>query len=229
MPGSSEHQTGLSIDVSSDSVGCALEESFGATADGKWLAKNCHKYGFIIRYPKNKTKITGYSYEPWHIRYVGRKLATYLYKNDLTLEEYYETTTVDQQIKEPQGQIRDVAEDDKNETEIKTAPTPNPNHKASSTTRQYSNVTATKAPATKRPSATRKPAKKTTPKPAAKTPAPTKQQDTSQEGSQTPSTTVEQTPSQDVSSETAGTVEQDTTSESRQTEDISEEIDLGVE
>ena len=77
-PGSSEHQTGLTLDVSSESVGCALEESFGDTSDGKWLAKNCHKYGFIIRYPKDKTKITGYSYEPWHIRYVGRKLATYL-------------------------------------------------------------------------------------------------------------------------------------------------------
>lgn len=88
-PGSSEHQTGLTIDVSAKSVNYRLDQSFGDTKEGKWLAKNAHLYGFIIRYPYGKTKITGYSYEPWHIRFVGKAVATYLYENELTLEEYY--------------------------------------------------------------------------------------------------------------------------------------------
>lgn len=92
MPGSSEHQTGLTIDVSAQSVSYRLDQSFGDTKEGKWLAKHCHEYGFIIRYPYDKEKITGYSYEPWHIRYVGTTVAAYLYKNNLTLEEYYGVT-----------------------------------------------------------------------------------------------------------------------------------------
>lgn len=88
-PGYSEHQSGLSIDVSARSNNNALTARFGSTKEGIWLAKNCYKYGFIIRYPKGKEAITGYSYEPWHIRYVGVELATYLTKNNLTLEEYY--------------------------------------------------------------------------------------------------------------------------------------------
>ena len=88
-PGSSEHQTGLTIDISASSVNCLLTERLGDTKEGKWIAKNAHKYGYIVRYPKNKSRITGYSYEPWHIRYVGVNVATYLYKNKLTLEEYY--------------------------------------------------------------------------------------------------------------------------------------------
>lgn len=88
-PGSSEHQTGLTIDISAQSVGCQLSQAFGDTKEGKWVAKNAHKYGYIVRYPDGKSKITGYHYEPWHIRYVGIPVATYLYKNKLTLEEYY--------------------------------------------------------------------------------------------------------------------------------------------
>lgn len=88
-PGSSEHQTGLTIDVSVSVLNCLLTERLASTKEGKWLIKNAHKYGYIIRYPKGKSKITGYSYEPWHIRYVGVTVATYLYKNELTLEEYY--------------------------------------------------------------------------------------------------------------------------------------------
>lgn len=88
-PGSSEHQTGLTIDISASSVSCKLTALLSTTKEGKWVAKNAHKYGFIIRYPKGKSKITGYSFEPWHIRYVGTAVATYLYKNKLTLEEYY--------------------------------------------------------------------------------------------------------------------------------------------
>lgn len=88
-PGCSEHQSGLSIDVSSPSADYRLEEDFADTPEGQWLEKNSYKYGFIIRYPKDKSEITGYAYEPWHIRFVGKKLALYLYRNNITLEEYY--------------------------------------------------------------------------------------------------------------------------------------------
>lgn len=87
--GSSEHQTGLTIDLSTRSIGYDLVEALAHTKEGKWLEKNCYKYGFIIRYPKGKEKITGYKYEPWHIRYVGKNMAKYLYQKNLTLEEYY--------------------------------------------------------------------------------------------------------------------------------------------
>lgn len=70
-PGESEHQTGLAMDISSRSNGFELNEAFGSTADGKWVQDNAYKYGFIIRYPKNKEDITKYEYEPWHLRYVG--------------------------------------------------------------------------------------------------------------------------------------------------------------
>lgn len=88
IPGQSEHQTGLSMDVSSATVNYRLVTSFGETPEGIWLRENCHLYGFIIRYPKDKTDITGYQYEPWHIRYVGVEDATAIMLNDLTLEEY---------------------------------------------------------------------------------------------------------------------------------------------
>ncbi len=88
-PGTSEHQTGLAIDVSSLSAGLELTESFASTDEGIWLAKNCWKYGYILRYPKEKEKITGYAYEPWHIRYVGKKLAKEIYDSGLCMEEYY--------------------------------------------------------------------------------------------------------------------------------------------
>ena len=81
-PGHSEHQTGLAFDLNS------LDDNFGNTKEGKWLANNCHKYGFIIRYPKNKQSITGYQYEPWHVRYLGVDVATKVYNSGLCLEEY---------------------------------------------------------------------------------------------------------------------------------------------
>lgn len=87
-PGESEHQTGLAIDVSSPAVGYQLSEEFGDTKEGRWLRANAHRHGFIIRYPKNKEQITGYQYEPWHLRYVGPKIAGEIYKNGITLEEY---------------------------------------------------------------------------------------------------------------------------------------------
>lgn len=92
VPGTSEHQTGLAIDVSSERSRYKLTTSFGTTPEGIWLAKNAHRYGYIIRYPKDKYEVTGYAYEPWHIRYVGKPLATYLYENNLTLDEYYNYT-----------------------------------------------------------------------------------------------------------------------------------------
>jgi len=87
--GHSEHQTGLAADINS------LYTSFINTKEGKWLNDNCYKYGFIIRYPKGKSDITGYMYEPWHIRYVGVELATKLYNggNWITLEEYFGITS----------------------------------------------------------------------------------------------------------------------------------------
>ena len=81
-PGHSEHQTGLTIDCNS------INDEFGYTDEAFWLAKHAHEYGFIIRYEKDKEDITGYQYEPWHIRYVGSEAATYMYENHLCLEEY---------------------------------------------------------------------------------------------------------------------------------------------
>lgn len=90
-PGTSEHQTGLAIDVSCASINYSLVNSFASTPEGIWLKENCWRFGFILRYPKDKESITGYAYEPWHIRYVGVPLAYYLYQNNLTLDEYYGT------------------------------------------------------------------------------------------------------------------------------------------
>jgi D-alanyl-D-alanine carboxypeptidase len=92
VPGTSEHQTGLSIDVSAKSENFNLDDNFASSPEGKWLADNAYKYGYIIRYPKGNEDITGYAFEPWHIRYVGEELANYLYTNKLTLEEYYQYT-----------------------------------------------------------------------------------------------------------------------------------------
>ncbi|MBP1931647.1 M15 family metallopeptidase [Ammoniphilus resinae] len=88
VPGHSEHQTGLAIDVSSAVVNYTLEEPFGETKEGKWLAAHAADFGFIIRYPKGMEKITGYAYEPWHIRYVGPKVAVQIQHLGITLEEY---------------------------------------------------------------------------------------------------------------------------------------------
>lgn len=87
-PGQSEHQTGLAMDVTSASVNFGLEESFGNTAEGKWLKENAPDFGFIIRYSKDKENITKYSYEPWHIRYVGKEAARAITDRNITLEEY---------------------------------------------------------------------------------------------------------------------------------------------
>ena len=88
-PGYSEHQTGLAMDVEGEStLGTGLTAQFGESPEGIWLAENCHRFGFIIRYPKDKKSITGYIYEPWHIRYVGREAAQEIHELDVTFEEY---------------------------------------------------------------------------------------------------------------------------------------------
>ena len=90
IPGTSEHQTGLAMDISSKSAKFQLEPIFGETNEGKWVAKHAHEFGFVIRYLEDKTETTEYSYEPWHLRYVGNPYATYIYKHHLTLEEAME-------------------------------------------------------------------------------------------------------------------------------------------
>lgn len=90
QPGKSEHQTGLAIDVSCEAVGYNLSSDFGETPEGLWLAEHAYEYGFIIRYQKDKTDITGYNYEPWHIRYVGKEIADELQTSGETLDQYYE-------------------------------------------------------------------------------------------------------------------------------------------
>lgn len=86
-PGYSEHQSGLAFDLNS------LEFSFGETPEGKWLASHCHEYGFIIRYPYDKEDVTGYMYEPWHVRYLGTETAAKVYESGLCLEEYLDITS----------------------------------------------------------------------------------------------------------------------------------------
>lgn len=85
-PGFSEHQTGLALDIVSDGV---QGNEFENTDEFKWLQENAHKYGFILRYPKDKEYITGYNYESWHYRYVGEELATKVKESGLTYDEYY--------------------------------------------------------------------------------------------------------------------------------------------
>ena len=89
-PGHSEHQTGLAFDLNT------IDDSFGYTAEGKWVEQNCYKYGLILRYPKGTEDKTGYLYESWHLRYVGKDLALKLYNNGnwITMEEYFNLTSV---------------------------------------------------------------------------------------------------------------------------------------
>lgn len=84
--GHSEHQTGLAIDIDNTKTSYT---NFENTNEFEWIKNNCYKYGFILRYPKDKEHITGYIYEPWHYRYVGTEISEYIYKNNLAYEEYY--------------------------------------------------------------------------------------------------------------------------------------------
>ncbi len=87
-PGHSEHQSGLAFDLNH------IAHNFAYLPEGIWVAENCHKYGFIVRYPKDKQHITGYIYEPWHIRYIGVEKATAVYESGLCLEEFLGITSV---------------------------------------------------------------------------------------------------------------------------------------
>jgi LAS superfamily LD-carboxypeptidase LdcB len=86
-PGFSEHQTGLAVDIGTKESGLTIH--FENTKAFQVLKENAHLFGFILRYPKNKESITGYAYEPWHFRYVGTNIATIIYENNITLEEYF--------------------------------------------------------------------------------------------------------------------------------------------
>lgn len=88
VPGHSEHQTGLAMDISGSDGKCAASDCFAGTKEAKWLAGHAAEHGFIIRYPKGKEDITGYQYEPWHLRYVGTKAAKEIMEKGVTLEEY---------------------------------------------------------------------------------------------------------------------------------------------
>lgn len=94
-PGTSEHQTGLSFDATSVKEKCHLEICFADTPEGQWIKNNSYKYGFIIRYPDGKESVTGYQYEPWHLRYVGIELATELQKTGQTMEEFFGLASIE--------------------------------------------------------------------------------------------------------------------------------------
>lgn len=87
-PGHSEHQTGLAFDIN------VVNDSFAGTPEAIWVAENAHKYGFIVRYPESKQSITGYKYEPWHLRYLGKQTAEAVFDSGLCLEEYLGITSV---------------------------------------------------------------------------------------------------------------------------------------
>lgn len=85
-PGHSEHQTGLSVDVDNSKISY---NKFETTNEFTWMQNNAYKYGFILRYPKGKEFITGYVYESWHYRYVGKEIANYIHEHNITFDEYY--------------------------------------------------------------------------------------------------------------------------------------------
>ncbi len=93
LPGKSEHQTGLCVDFVTSETGGKLTEAFEDTEAFEWLSKNAYKFGFILRYPKDKESITGYTYEPWHYRFVGREAATDIYNGGMTFEQYLQLTS----------------------------------------------------------------------------------------------------------------------------------------
>lgn len=89
-PGHSEHQTGLAVDISAVPASCSLDACFGKTPQGVWLAANAWRFGFLLRYPADKVAVTGFTYEPWHFRFIGTALATQMHeKASTTLEEFF--------------------------------------------------------------------------------------------------------------------------------------------
>lgn len=89
-PGTSEHQTGLAIDIGAASGKCSLDPCFTGTPEGRWLAANAWRFGFLLRFPADKAGVTGYPFEPWHFRYIGTDLAAELHGTGVTtLEEFF--------------------------------------------------------------------------------------------------------------------------------------------
>lgn len=87
-PGHSEHQTGWAVDIEPSSRVCEIDKCFGGLPEGRWLVANAHRFGFIIRYSQGKENLTGYDYEPWHVRYVGKDLAGQIHASGMTLEQF---------------------------------------------------------------------------------------------------------------------------------------------
>lgn len=113
-PGHSEHQTGLAIDITTPSINDELSLEFAKTEEGKWVLAHAHEYGFIIRYPENKELEVGYFYEPYHLRYVGVKVATEIYEKNWTLEDYVlnyalldQGSNVNQTLEDANGEMGD--------------------------------------------------------------------------------------------------------------------------
>jgi len=112
LPGTSEHQTGLAVDLCCEATNYENNFDIIQTPEYAWLLNNAHRYGWILRYPKHKTDITGYNFEPWHFRYVGVELATYLKYNDLVLEEYYGALPTTNLLAVPEEYWSYLSEDD---------------------------------------------------------------------------------------------------------------------
>jgi len=89
-PGYSEHQTGLAMDIGAESGSCSLDPCFADTAEGQWLAANAWRFGYLLRYPADKVPVTGFTFEPWHYRYIGAELSTEMHGTGVTtLEEFF--------------------------------------------------------------------------------------------------------------------------------------------
>ena len=119
-PGSSEHQTGLVADLSTSEINYVNGSAFGNSAAGKWIAEHCWEYGFIVRYPDGMEGITGYTYEPWHVRYVGETAAKEIFHEGITLEEYIEENHLGnsiQEVVEASKKENDIDADDVDDTD----------------------------------------------------------------------------------------------------------------
>lgn len=176
-PGYSEHQTGLVMDISCESENFDLQESFGETPEGIWVAENAHLYGYIIRYPKDKCDITGYAYEPWHLRYVGIPMATYLYQNNMTLDEYYHYKPNYEFITDESEYINDTPDESDNNQSPSSVPTPvassNSNNNLGNTANNNTNtVTPSKKPVVSKTPTHNTTTETPSPSPEASAPAP---------------------------------------------------------
>ncbi len=142
LAGTSEHQTGLAVDLCCEATDYENNFDFVHTREYTWLLENAHLYGWILRYPEDKTDITGYNFEPWHFRYVGVELATYLKEQDIVLEEYYGALPTANLLAVPEEywiylteddyalMMEDIAAYEKKQEESKNQPTAEPTPEA---------------------------------------------------------------------------------------------------